>query len=247
MKDFFAEHLEDLSLRSQTRDVFSFTDFLTPEEQSRLLNARRRLCAFTVFGGAEGTERVMARFGDPQRLGYEEPFPIVCIRIAPKNPRFADALTHRDVLGALMNLGLERAQLGDIIVRDNEIYVFCTERVSGVLTDEVRKIRHTDVTAAVCDTPPQGELFRTQIIKLNVSSLRIDCVCCAAANLSRNRIGERMREKKVFLNGAVCEKPDALLSPGDIVSLRGFGKFKIKETVGQTKKGRSVLAIEMYI
>ena len=247
MKDYFTEHISDLSLRAQTRNVYTFSEFLSPDEQSRLLSEKRRLGPFTLFGGADGAERMMARFGDETPPENGEPFPIACVHITPKNPRFAEALTHRDVLGTLMSLGMERAEFGDIVVRENGIYVFCTERAAGVLINEVSRIRRTDVRAEVSDTPPQGELFRTQPKRAIVSSLRIDCVCCAAANLSRNRLNESMREKKVFLNGAVCEKPDAVLCPGDTVSLRGFGKFRLKDVAGQSKKGRVILELEVYV
>ena len=79
----------------------------------------------TVFGGTEASERAVVRFGDPEAFGYEEDFPIDILAIVPLADKFADDLTHRDFLGALMSLGIERSLLGDIIVTGKKAYLFC--------------------------------------------------------------------------------------------------------------------------
>lgn len=241
------EHLSDLSDRSRERNIYTFSDFLTPEEQSRLLEHKRLLTPFTLFGGTDGTERNMARFGNETELGFTQDFPIVCIRLTPANPKFADQLSHRDVLGALMSLGIERRNIGDIIVRQQEVYVFCTEKIAPFLLENLQKIRHTDIRAQLCDTLPEGALYETQVLRYTLTSLRIDCVCSSAAKVSRNQALSLFREKKVFLNGAICEKPDTILVPGDVFSVRGCGKFRLKEITGQSKKGKLVTEIEKYI
>lgn len=246
MDDFLMAHLRDLSARSDTQNIFTFSDFLSPEEQSGLLGLRKELVPFTLFGGARGTERNMARFGSEGQLGYAQDFPVLCLKIQPVNLRFAEALTHRDYLGALMSLGIERSVIGDICVKGTDCFLFCTERIAPYLTENLIKIRHTDVRVTVCDTLPEGALYETEPMRLTVSSLRLDCVAGAAVKLSRSRISELIREKKVFLNSAVCEKPDAFLGPGDTFSVRGFGKFRFGETMGNSKKGKYVLLIEKY-
>ena len=72
-----------------------------------------------LFGGSEEAERMVVRFGDPEDMGYEEAFPITLLKIEPLLQKYADALGHRDFLGALMNLGIERSTLGDIFIKDN--------------------------------------------------------------------------------------------------------------------------------
>ena len=81
----------------------------------------------------------MLRFGSEETLGYEEAFPISCVVIRPSAPKFAEELTHRDFLGALMNLGIERDVLGDIIVRGAVGYVFCED----AMADYLEKKHHT--------------------------------------------------------------------------------------------------------
>ena len=87
----------ELGRRSE-QGYFTFTDFLGLAEQSCFNEIKGELkgISYTAFGGAEGAERVMIRFGSPEELGYEEDFPIVTLKIAPKSEKFADKLTHRD-------------------------------------------------------------------------------------------------------------------------------------------------------
>ena len=246
METFSIEHLRDLSTRSDAQNVYTFSDFLTPEEQSRLLGMRRQLTPFTLFGGVDGTERNMARFGSETQLGYEQPFPIVCLKIEPVNRKFAQLNSHRDYLGAIMNLGVERSVLGDLIIREYDCYLFCTERIAPYLQKNLIKIGRTDVHVTLCDHLPEGSLYETEPMRLTVTSLRLDCVAGAAVKLSRSKISDLIREKKVFLNGAVCEKPDAMLNEGDVFSVRGAGKFRFIESLGNSKKGKYVIHIDRY-
>ena len=212
-----------------------------------MLNMRRQLSPFTLFGGTEGTERNMARFGSESQFGYEQPFPIVCLKIEPVNRRFAQLLSHRDYLGAIMSLGIERSGLGDLVIREYDCYLFCTERIAPYLQENLNKIGHTDARATVCDALPEGALYETEPMRLTVTSLRLDCVAGAAVKLSRSKISDLIREKKVFLNGTVCEKPDAVLNEGDVFSVRGAGKFRFCETLGNSKKGKCIIHLDRYI
>ncbi len=211
-----------------------------------MLGMRRQLTPFTLFGGVDGTERNMARFGSETQLGYEQPFPIVCLKIEPVNRKFAQLNSHRDYLGAIMNLGVERSVLGDLIIREYDCYLFCTERIAPYLQENLIKVGHTDVHTAICDRLPEGSLFETESMRLTVTSLRLDCVVGAAVKLSRSKTSDLIREKKVFLNGAVCEKPDAMLNEGDVFSVRGAGKFRFIESLGNSKKGKYVIHIDRY-
>ena len=247
MEYFFFEHAKDLSDRSETRGIFTFSAFLSPEEQSMLLRHKRELTAFSLFGGTEDAERRVARFGSPEKLGYEEPWNIVCLHVYPRGEKFAEPLTHRDYLGALLGTGLERGRIGDIAVRGNGAYVFTDAKTAAYLCEELREVRRTAVNAALCETPPAGALYETRTVRLNAASLRLDCICGAAFRLSRTAAAELFRAKKVFLNHTVCEHPDRTLKENDVVSVRGYGKFRFTGQTGETKKGRAVAEIELYV
>ena len=124
----FKKKLLELASRANGSGRCTFTPFLGLAEQNILRCAEKELSGVirTEFGGADGCERIMVRFGDPEDCGYACPFPIRCIRAIPRSKKFAEQLTHRDILGSLMALGIDRNRTGDIAVRENEIYIFCT-------------------------------------------------------------------------------------------------------------------------
>ena len=246
MDTYLIQHLNDLFIRSQRQNTYTFSDFLTQEEQSVLLCNRDYTGRMVLYGGADETERSIARFGSEEDLGYVEPFPIVCLKITPLNAKFADPLCHRDYLGALMHLGIERNCIGDIVVRDDTAYVFCVDQIADFITENLHTIRHNDVNVTECGGIPAGKLFQTETLRLTVSSLRTDCLASAACNLSRTKTDMLIREKKLFVNSVLCEKPERLLRPGDRFSIRGYGKFAVKETGGKSKKGKDIVILEKY-
>ena len=140
----------ELSRTADMGGYFTFTDFLGLAEQSALNEVKKELrSSFTAFGGASGTERVIVRFGNADEIGYECDFPIVCLKISPKAPKFADRLTHRDFLGALLNLGIERAVLGDIAIIDNSAYLFAKDTIAEFIRDSLERVKHTDVKVEI--------------------------------------------------------------------------------------------------
>lgn len=246
MDTFFLEHLTDLAQRSRNRDCYTFSDFLNPEEQSILLNSKKTLFPFSLFGGVEGAERQMARFGSEDTLGYTQDFPIVCLRVAPKNQKFADTLSHRDFLGTLMGTGIDRRQIGDIILRENEAYIFVGDKVAPYLCDELQTVKHTSISCAICDTPPACALFQTETVRLIAASERLDCIIGAVWHASRSEAGAWIAAKKVFINGAQCENNAKMIKTDDVISVRGKGKFRFTGITGNTKKGRITFTVELY-
>ena len=247
MDDVFAAHLRDLSKRSDKSGRYTFTDFLNLDEQNTLNAIRAELIPFECSGGLEGCERLIVRFGDPVEIGYEAPFPIVCVKISPLQQKFADELSHRDILGALMHLGIERSCLGDIILRDNVAYLFALERIAPFVCENLSSVRHTSVSCEITEKPPEGSLFRTETVSLNVSSLRIDCIVSAIYNLSRGNAEKLFDAQKVFVDGRLTLNDSLLLKENNTVSVRGFGRFIYRETTGKSKKGRLFISAEKYI
>jgi RNA-binding protein YlmH len=100
--------LTELADRSYRTGIFTFTDFLSMAELAAYYEQEGELqyASPSLFGGCEQAERQMIRFGGPEEIGYDQPFPISALAIRPLQAKFADDLTHRDFLGALMNLGI---------------------------------------------------------------------------------------------------------------------------------------------
>ena len=143
----------------------------------------------------------MIRFGDPEELGYELPFPIVTLLISPVSPKFAERLSHRDFLGALMNLGIERSKLGDIVLRDGEAYLFAREEIAEYIKESLTRVRHTDVRVSLAECIPDGELYRTEPRRIVLNGERVDAVIAKVYNLSRDEAQRLFAGRLVFING----------------------------------------------
>ncbi len=243
------KRLLDLASRAYQKNTYTFSGFLPPADQSLLYELERELAhiPWTLFGGGEMCERQMVRFGSEDVMGYDEPFPIVCLVIAPVAKKFADALTHRDFLGALMHLGIERDVLGDIIVKENTGYVFCEEAMAAFLQDHLTTIKHTTVSCTITRECPAAAAPELKEEVLNVSAPRCDAIVAKAFGLSRSQVLPLFQTKRVFVNGRIYENNSGTLKPGDVVSARGFGKFIFDGTLSETKKGRIRVAIRRYV
>ena len=239
----------ELAKRSDGGGYFTFTDFLGLVEQSALAECTRELrrIPITLFGGVPGAERVMARFGSPDELGYDEPFPISIIKITPKQQKFADRLTHRDFLGSLMNLGIERETLGDIAIIDNVGYLFSKAEISEFILSSLSKVRHTDVICTLCDTLPEGELYRTEERRVQISSERLDAVVAKLFNLSREDAQSYFKKRLVFVNGRQCESVSYQPKEGEKVSVRTLGRFIWCGYESTSKKGKLNCKVLLYV
>ncbi|MBQ9228499.1 MAG: hypothetical protein IJ168_06655 [Eubacterium sp.] len=234
--------MTDLADRAYSRGYTVFSDFLNMNEIS-ILKSMRLSCGYTLYGGYEGAERCMAAFGDPPEFSA---FPIVCVSLKPLQQMFADALTHRDVLGALMNSGINRNTLGDILLHENVAYVFCTESMAAYLCQTLTRVRHTTVSCTVTDGLPPLLTEKPAVTELVAASLRADAVIGAVYKLSRSEAARLFDSEKVFINAVLTHKDSTLLKEGDTVSVRGYGRFIFEGAVRQTKKSRTVAAVRIY-
>ncbi len=248
-EELIYKRLAELSRKSEEGGYFTFTDFLGLSEQSvfAALTAKERTIRYTAFGGADGCERIMLRFGDTEELGYEMPFPIRLIKAEPKSAKYADALTHRDFLGAILNLGIERSTVGDILIRDSVGYIFVKDEIADYVKDSLIKVKHTDMVTSFADTLPDGIFFRTERMRILLSGERIDAAVAKVFSLSREDAQALMKRGLVFVNGRVCESNSYTPRSGDTVSARGHGRFIYRGVSGTSRKGKLSVEIELYV
>lgn len=238
----------DLAERSYSQGIFTFTGFLGLSEQEIFWQQERELhyAGYVLEGGCQGADRVIVRFGSEAQLGYQVPFPIVCIHISPLMQKFADELSHRDFLGALMNLGIDRSTLGDIKVGDKEAYLFCLDTVSNFICENLTQVRHTHVSCSPTEDYAAIPQEEPEIMSIQVQSLRVDAVLAKVYNMSREKSLELFRAGKVYVNGRLCENNSRLLKPGETVNARGFGKFFLTGEPRETRKGRLAMEAAVY-
>lgn len=254
----------ELSNMAYQRGVCLFSEFLGLAEQTLAWQAVSEQypdlpevsLPVVAYGGFEEAERKIICF--LPEAGFEHPlqqqFPLCCVRIAPVNRRFGEPLSHRDFLGTIMGLGLERDQLGDILVRKEGPdgaeatvgYVFCKANKAELLTGLTR-FRHTTVTATVIEPEQLHWEQKYKEISGSVSSPRLDAVLSVAIRTSRTQGLRLIREGNIYINGKCCTENAKLLQEGDVISVRGHGKYRFRHKGSQSKKGRYHITVQQYI
>lgn len=247
-EEMFQKHLLDLDGAAFRKGIVTFSDFMNLNELNIFHDTIQKFSCRTwkTFGGYESAERQMAAF-IPDALSYEWTYPISCLEIRPLNEKFFEPLNHRDYLGAILNLGIERLKLGDLVVKEKSAYVFCSEKMSDFICRELNRIRHTSV---ICQMILPGDFSfspNTEIIRGTVASVRLDSVLALAFRTSRSSLVGLIESGKVFVNGKMIVSNGYTLKEKDVVSARGLGKFRYTGTAAQTKKGRIYVEIEKYI
>lgn len=247
--ELLKKRMYELYEKADRGAYFTFTNFLGLQEQSALNEIIPKLSrsSITLWGGADGAERIMVRFGNVEEIGYEAPFPIACVKIEPLSQKFADKLTHRDFLGALMNLGIERSTLGDVVIRDNVGYVFANEDIAKFITGEMSKVKRTDVRAALIDALPEGELYKTECKRIQIQSERLDAVIAKTYSLSRDDAQDLLKRSLVFVNGRETVSCSYTPKTGDKISVRGHGRLVYRGFDSTSRKGKLNAIVEIYV
>lgn len=247
-EELLAKRIQDLAGLADRANRVTFTDFLNLNEQNILHQTLQKFSWIKgeTFGGYEGAERQIAAFV-PDAFSYPPSYPIACVRIAPLNLKFAEQLSHRDILGALMHLGIERSKMGDIALCREEFYLFCHQDMAELICGELTRIRHTSVKCEVCSLADFHYQPQLQSIRGSVASVRLDSVMAVAFQASRSSLLSLISDGCVFVNGRLVTSNGYTLKEGDIISARGQGKFRFDGAVGQTKKGRCMVEIQKYV
>lgn len=257
------QHYNDLLSLSYQRGIPAFSQFAGLNE---IELGVRALCEFygknwqegkhaSFYGGYPEAERKIICFlpGETAFDNDYENFPICCIQIKPVNKKFSDNLNHRDYLGAVMNLGITRDQIGDILVKQKEedrcfsmAYLFCKKDKAGLIT-EITRIRHTTVVAEIVNFAETG--WKPSFVEIagSVPSFRLDTILSLAIKGSRAKSLTLIQSGSVFLNGRCCTENAKKLETGDIFSVRGYGKFLFDKTTSLSKKGRYHVIVKQYI
>ncbi len=233
-----------LSKRAEGGSVYYYSDFLTLSEQSELL--RMNLPNAALFGGFEGAERKLARFGRPEEFGYEEPLPITCLKIEPKGEKFSAPPTHRDYLGAVMNLGIERDTLGDLVVLSDAAYLFVLSRIAPFILENLTRAGRSTLSLSAVSELPDALKPSFEKLRVNVASERADAVVAAIFRMPRGRASALFEAGRVFLGGEELLNGSKPLKEGASVSVRGFGKFIYEGIDGTSRKGRLFVEASLY-
>lgn len=233
-------HIADLANKRDKCGYTQFSKFLSlPHQQITGISD------FALWGGFDDAERKMAAFypdwQDPSDI--EWPIAFVKICLTDKKTR-----THRDFLGSLLGLGIKRELLGDIIISDSIAFVATTPEIARYICDNLVSVSHSHVQCEIAeitadDIPEkQFEMRRTTL-----ASLRIDCVTAYLSGKSRAVSAQFITSGKVQINYKETTNVSQNVSAGDIISIRGVGKFVFDGEDGTSKKGRLIAMFRKYI
>ena len=240
--DILEKRFIELANRAEERSYVTFSDFLNMEEKS-LLESLKLNTEHCFFGGYDTAERCVAAFG----YGCENAeFPIAIIKAQPVSPKFADKLTHRDFLGSLMGLGIKREVLGDIVLADNVGYIFCLKSIAEYIAQSLDKVKHTTVKCSIIAELPEAAQSVPEEKQLIAASERLDVIVAAVYGFSRSEVKEFFTNRKIFVNSAQCENFSCIPKAGDIISVRGKGRFVYNGILGNTKKNRLIISVSIY-
>ncbi len=244
-QNLLLRRFEELDMRSRTKGIWVYSDFLTTAEQAALLAMRPSPCV-SLWGGYEGAERRIACFGSEADCGYEAYPPLACIKIEPLSQKFANELSHRDFLGSVMALGIKREILGDIIICENCGYLFCLESIAEYICNSLASVRKTSVKCSLVEAPPVESVALPDEEEFIIASERLDAVVASVYKLSRSAAKEAVEKGLVSINSILCQNPSAQLAEHSTVSVRGSGRFIFEGIRRETKKGRLWAAIRVY-
>ena len=238
--------LEDALRLCRDRYRPQFVGFLDERQRALAQTLERRLgeVSLCFYGGRADAERVVAgffpAFMEPERAA----FPIVPLSF---RYRKGERLQHRDVLGALLSCGIRRDKIGDILCGDGLTVVFADTEIASFLCDQIRTVRNEGVSVVrgVEGELPEARQFRE--LRDTIASPRLDAVVRVAVGASREEAARRIEAGLVSLNHKPCGSVSAPVQEGDILSIRGSGRFRVAELGPPTRKGRLFLTLQKYI
>lgn len=232
--------MKDMREQAQRTGCSQFSFFLDPKECMEIQGSYPDA---VLWGGYEDAERKIVCF--PADWDIEPRFPMQTIQIKIKNKKAE--LSHRDCLGALMQLGMDRSCFGDIVKTSEGFIFFATEAAASVVKFNLEKIGREGVLVSETEEAIVVPERKFKEEKRTVASKRLDCVVAAFLNVSRTKAIEYLRQEKVTLNYSVIKDSDKQINDGDIISVRGHGKAKLHFTGDTSRKGRLYLEIRYYI
>ena len=243
-----AARVQDTVKSSEKSRKPCFLGFLDRHERQVAENTLKALHvpSYSFEGGYEGAERVyLGVFTDNNGDGYKKlssPFPVSGIKIEWKFQK----LSHRDFLGSLLSLGIERKRLGDIVVNDEDCVVFADAAVAGFIAENLKKVGGAGVKCRQYSGPVQkAEHFDS--IRSTVSSERLDCVVAALAGVAREESSRLITDGLVSLNFEQVTRTIQKVEEESTVSIRGYGRFVVDKIGPLTRKGRYAFSARKYI
>lgn len=229
-----------LSWKEQVERTYTYyvTDFLDPREQqiiTSLIGTKNEEIRFSFFGGTESVERKRAVIAPFYEEVDQASFGVTLLEAT--YPKQFIQIRHKDILGALLALGIDRKKIGDIVVGEDRFQIVATEALAPYIMLHLLKVKHANIRLV---EQPAERLLKNQDTwlteSMTVSSMRLDVLIKEMYRLSRKDAANYIKGNRVKVNFTPIDDPAIPLFVDDLISVRGFGRGKIVEINGKTRK-----------
>lgn len=245
----FVDRAWEWVLRSAERHEVRRTDFLDPRQAyilTTLVN-RHPDAALRLDGGYANAERRRAILGPDYRPLDSEDAGIEVLAVTSPDPKFI-TLDHGDYMGAILGLGIKRDKIGDIHVLDHGCHCLVAEEIAPYIHSHLQQVHRVQVLTELLPVEQlQVRQANLEEMSLTAASMRMDGIAGDVFRLSRSKILLPIKAGRCKVNWKVEQDPSKPLQAGDMVSIQGFGRFKVLETDGLTKKGRFRVKIGKFV
>ena len=216
-------------------------------------NSDRRQIAFIPIGYYENKSfdtieknKGKIRLSNPNN-SYKQNFPCKLLKISV-NSKFKE-YEHKDFLGSLMGLNIKRELMGDLIQDKENAYIPVSDKISDYILTELKQIGRASCTVKEIDIK-NGEIipeYKYDDKFITIPSKRLDSIVSAITNLSRNKVIEPIEKGKVLIDYYEEKDKSKIVEIGSLITIRGYGKYKLFSEHGETKKGKERLLIKKYV
>lgn len=242
----FQARIEDMYRKCEKHYTPVFSSFLDERQcaEAEILCRRHSGLMYMLWGGFDEAQRKMLCVYDEYSQEYiADEFPMKCLTFTYRKE---DRLSHRDFLGSFMAMRLKRETIGDIIISEGKAQVFATDVAAKLIMTDISKVGRIGVK--ISDSEPFSLSVQQCFEEFGstVASLRLDCIVGAAAKVSRENAARLIRSEKVNVNYLPAASVSQELREGDIITVRGSGKFILNSVNGTTKKGRIHINLRKY-
>lgn len=241
-----AARLIDLAEHAMRSRKYRVSEFLDPRGYTvaETIAAHYNQITLETNGGYQGAERLKVAFVGEDFPGTVE-FNLTAIAVTWDDRYYQ--ISHRDVLGSLMGLGVKREMFGDIIVKDGLGQIIIDTAVESYILQNLQKIGAAPVSTQVIslsEIEPKEE--KVKEIRTTVASLRLDTIAAAGFGLSRTKAASEIEADKLKVNWQSAKSAAQGVAAGDIISMRGRGRIEVCEVIGQTRKGRMSVVLKRF-
>lgn len=154
------------------------------------------------------------------------------------------SLTHSQILGSLTALNIDRSLIGDIVIlpKGNIYFAVCQE-FGDFLVQHFHQVGKHTIRLKESSISQFEKTTYEEEFEVIVSSMRLDVVVASLIQSSRSQTHDYILQSSVQVNWSIEQNHSRLCQIGDVLSLKRYGRFRLKALKNRTKSGRYVIIV----